>query len=75
MKANNETDPKLALIESLTRRRSKLLDQPKTFLAFKTFGHKNVISFAFLKVNETELRVLLTSLESDFLKNSLLLLF
>ena len=37
LKANNESDPKLFIAESLTSGRSKLLDQSK-----KVFGFKNV---------------------------------
>ena len=37
MKATNESDPKLAITDSLTRRRSKLLEQSK-----KLFGFQNV---------------------------------
>ena len=75
LKATKESDPKLAITESLTRRRSKLLEQSKKVLGFKTFGHRKVIYFAVLKVNDIESMILLTLLELDFLKNSLLLLF
>ena len=37
LKATKESDPKLAITESLTRRRSKLLEQSK-----KVFGFQNV---------------------------------
>ena len=75
LKATKESDPKLAITESLTRRRSKMLEQPKQVFGFQTFGHKKVIYFAVLKINDIELMILLTLLELDFLRNSLLLLF